>query len=134
MIVRQRTAPAGRKRALYGRIIGGATAILWIAFISMIILHLRPYPNTPKWLLRQSRTAALLPAVPTIALPTGEIPVNTAGVDELMKLPGVGPVLAEAIVSERQRNGSFYYPEDLLNVRGIGEKTLEKILPYVNLQ
>lgn len=134
MNARRKTAPTGRRRALFGRIIGGATAILWIAFISMIILHLRPYPNTPKWLLRQSRTAAVLPAVPTVALPTGEIPVNTAGVDELMKLPGVGPVLAEAIVSERQQNGFFYYPEDLLNVRGIGEKTLEKLLPYVNLQ
>ncbi|MBR4068880.1 MAG: helix-hairpin-helix domain-containing protein [Clostridia bacterium] len=60
--------------------------------------------------------------------------MNSAEVDELMKLPGVGPVLAEAIVSERQQNGLFYYPEDLLNVRGIGEKTLEKLLPYVNFQ
>jgi competence ComEA-like helix-hairpin-helix protein len=131
---RHKTAPAARRRALSESIISGVLAVLWIISIMLVIVHLRPHPDVPRWIIRRPRAAAMLPARPTIVLPQGEISVNTAGPEELMKLPGVGPVLAEAIISERQQNGFFYYPEDLLNVRGIGEKTLEKILPYVNLQ
>ena len=36
-------------------------------------------------------------------------------------------------MEEREKNGPFYYPEDLMNVKGIGEKTLEKLLPHIRL-
>ena len=45
----------------------------------------------------------------------------------LCALPGVGPVLAGRIVAEREQNGAFYYPEDLLRVSGIGAKKLEQM-------
>lgn len=51
--------------------------------------------------------------------------INTADRNELTKLPGVGPVIASAIVDHRELYGSFVDAEDLLNVKGIGEKTLE---------
>ena len=129
---RRRAAAAGGRQPL--QIVCVVATILWIAIVLMVVLHLRPQPEMPRWFLRQPRAAMLPPAGLAVTLPQGEISVNSAEVDELMKLPGVGPVLAEAIVSERQQNGLFYYPEDLLNVRGIGEKTLEKLLPYVNFQ
>ena len=59
--------------------------------------------------------------------------VNTADADELDTLPGVGEVIAQRIIEEREQNGPFYYPEDLMNVKGIGEKTLEKLLPHIRL-
>lgn len=51
--------------------------------------------------------------------------VNSATAEELCELRGIGPSLAQAIVEEREANGAFYYPEDLLNVRGIGRQKLK---------
>jgi competence protein ComEA len=56
-----------------------------------------------------------------------KVNINTAGVEELMALPGIGKAYAERILEYRQKNGPFKTAEDLLNVRGIGEKTFEKI-------
>jgi competence protein ComEA helix-hairpin-helix repeat region len=57
----------------------------------------------------------------------GMINLNTADVDELDDLPGIGPALAEAIVAWREENGPFTAIEDLLNVPGIGESKLEDV-------
>ncbi len=53
--------------------------------------------------------------------------VNTAGVDELVSLPGIGPVIAARIVEYRQAHGPFAAPESLLEVSGIGKVKLEAI-------
>ncbi len=57
--------------------------------------------------------------------------INTASVDELCALNGVGPKLAEKILGVREANGPFKTPEDLKKVPGIGKKKLEKLLPGV---
>ena len=49
------------------------------------------------------------------------------------QLPGVGPAIAQRILQERDQNGPFHYPEDLLTVYGIGTKTLEKIRPQISI-
>lgn len=55
------------------------------------------------------------------------IKVNEATIDDLTKLNGIGPSKAQAIIDHRDENGLFQKVEDLLNVSGIGEKTLENI-------
>lgn len=55
------------------------------------------------------------------------IDVNTADAETLELLPGIGPEKAAAIVEWRTENGPFTQPEDLLEVSGIGEATLEQI-------
>jgi competence protein ComEA len=58
------------------------------------------------------------------------INVNTATADELQRLPGIGPVTAQAIIASRA-NAAFQSVNDLDRVKGIGPKTLEKLRPFV---
>jgi competence protein ComEA len=58
---------------------------------------------------------------------TGKIRINYATAEEIQKLPGIGPSKANAIVEYREENGYFKKIEDLLEVSGIGEKTLEAL-------
>jgi len=63
-----------------------------------------------------------------------KVNVNKAGVDQLASLPGIGEVTAKAIVEFRQANGPFRTAEDLLQVKGIGEKKLEAIRGLITFQ
>jgi competence protein ComEA len=75
--------------------------------------------------------AVVLAAVPAVAEGAGTVNVNTASVTELERLPGIGPSVAQRIVEHREKNGAFKAAEDLMLVRGVGEKTFERIKPYV---
>ena len=57
--------------------------------------------------------------------------INTAGVDELDSLPGIGPVLAQRIVDWRTENGPFTDAAQLLEVDGIGQTVLESIQDFI---
>ena len=90
--------------------------------------------------IRRTAAAALavtlaLAAAPLVAAETakGTVNVNSATAAELERLPGVGPALAARIVAHREQNGSFQKAEDLLLVRGIGEKSFERLKPYVGV-
>lgn len=61
------------------------------------------------------------------------IPINTADVHELDRLPGIGPTKAQAIVDYRTQYGPFQSTDQLLEVSGIGEATLEGLLDYITL-
>ncbi|RUM87585.1 MAG: hypothetical protein DSZ24_05840 [Thermodesulfatator sp.] len=66
-----------------------------------------------------------------LALPLWALDPNRASVKELEELPGIGPTLARRIVEYRERHGPFRHPEDLLAVKGIGPRRLERLLPYL---
>ncbi|MBT1171789.1 helix-hairpin-helix domain-containing protein [Bifidobacterium sp. MA2] len=61
------------------------------------------------------------------------IDLNTATLEELDSVPGIGPVTARKILEHRERIGRFTSVDQLLDVSGIGEKTLEKIRPEVRV-
>jgi comEA protein len=70
-------------------------------------------------------------AVNATTATAGQININTATVQELQKLPRVGPSLAQRIVDFRVANGPFKTPNELTRVKGIGEKTFALMESYV---
>jgi competence protein ComEA len=64
----------------------------------------------------------------------GTVNINTAGAEELQRLPGIGPSYAARIIQFRRENGPFTSPEQLMDVSGIGEKKYEKMKPFVRLR
>jgi competence protein ComEA len=95
------------------------------------------------------RLVAFVAVLVALALPlagaaqsTGEKPaaaatkvvnLNTATAADLESLPGIGARTAERILEYRQKNGSFKKIEELMNVKGIGEKSFLKLKPLVTV-
>lgn len=77
----------------------------------------------------QEKPAKPRPAA-TAATP---INLNTATAAQLEALPGIGPRTARLIVQHREKNGNFKKVEELMNIKGIGEKSFLKIKPMVTV-
>ncbi len=92
-------------------------------------------------LARVGLAALLLGAVLATAAPgmgmaedrPGVVNVNTATVDELVQLPGIGEKRAQAILEARQQRGGFKSVDELLEIRGIGPANLEKLRPHLSV-
>jgi len=67
----------------------------------------------------------LISALGVTAAEDQKININTASAEELAQLKGVGPSHAAKIVAHREKNGPFKTPEELMQVSGIGQKTLD---------
>ena len=63
-----------------------------------------------------------------------KVNINTATMEELAKLPGVGEVIAQRIVNHREKSGKFRKVEELLVIRGISKKKLEKLRPLITTE
>ena len=89
----------------------------------------------PRWtrngaLLHRNAPLLLSPPRSALGLP---IPLNQAGVDLLMEVPGIGPSRARAIVKYRNLKGCFSKMSDLDGVRGFGTKTVVKVAPFLTV-
>ncbi len=62
---------------------------------------------------------------------TAVVNLNTATIEQLEELPGIGRATAERILEYRQKNGNFTKVEQLMNVKGIGEKSFLKLKPLI---
>ena len=78
----------------------------------------------------QMSTSTKKPAAPTATAPLN---INTATAPQLETLPGIGPAVAARILEYRQKNGNFKKIEELMNVKGIGEKSFLKIKALVTV-
>ncbi len=73
------------------------------------------------------------------ASPTGKagateiapVDINRATAEELTTIPGIGPATAARVIAFRDEHGPFKRTEDLLKIRGIGEKSFQKLRPYL---
>ena len=66
--------------------------------------------------------------------PSAKININTASIEDLDKLPGIGPAIAKAIVDYRTKNGPFQKIEDINAVKGIGDALFEKIKEQITVE
>lgn len=113
----------------------------YIAAIAALLLLYLGLLMVEKWQLPASFTVenrkdTLYLAEKKISMPQGEgdININTASIETLSTLPGIGAVLAGRIVAYREEFGPFLHPEGIQAVPGIGEKMYEKIKPFIFVQ
>jgi competence protein ComEA len=74
------------------------------------------------------------PESPASAASSGVVNLNTATEAELLRLPGVGPAKAQAILALREQLKGFHKLEDLMRVKGIGRKSFRDLQPMLTLQ
>ncbi len=96
------------------------------------------------WGLRRFNPALFLGKPDFIAVPNENQPqqsvqdkpallnINTASAEELETLSGIGPQMAQRIIQYREEHGNFTSVDALTKVKGLGEKTLEKLKPFIS--
>jgi competence protein ComEA len=94
---------------------------------------LRPLRALALALVAALVAAASAPAADTPRL-VGVVNVNTATVEELQLLPGIGETRARAIVAAREQRGGFKSVDDLVAVKGIGEASLARLRPFLRVE
>ena len=105
--------------------------------IGCYLRGLRIYQNHAEYVTAPVSAAVPAPAetaAASAAIPDGEkININTASEQDLMKLQGIGKTLAKRIVERREQLGGFSVVEQLLEVKGIGEKLLQSIRDHITI-
>lgn len=123
------TLPAGSRVVDALRHAGGARNGVDLSTLNLA----RPLVDGEQILVGVSTAPGRAAGALSAPAPGALVNLNSASVDQLEGLPGVGPVTAGKIVDWRTEHGAFTAVDELLDVSGIGTKTLAELAPYVTL-
>lgn len=113
---------------------GGATADADLERINLALaLHDEQHIHVPRRGEQTTQPTEKSEATSSREIPSGRLNINTATAEELTSLPGIGPALAERIVTWRETHGPFTHVTDIKQVPGIGDAIFARIQPYITV-
>ena len=104
--------------------------VTWAAFVVSAFLFL---PCSLTAADAGKDVSAMVEKAGAVANMADKININTASIEMLAKIPGIGPTISSAIETYRNANGAFKSLNDLTNVEGIDADLLEKIKPFLSI-
>ena len=109
-----------------------------MGLLSFVGLLDSPFQSAPADALsaQQADTATGHPpqSPPVVVADVRRVDINHGSVEELQRLPGIGPVLAGRVVRYRRENGKFATIRDMQQVKGIGVKRFAQLEPYIYVE
>ncbi|MCK4519089.1 MAG: helix-hairpin-helix domain-containing protein [Candidatus Omnitrophica bacterium] len=108
--------------------------IILALILGMGVLHFKKSIKSPDVIVNQQNFRQGAGLIEEEVKKSKQVNINSADVDELSSLPGVGKVIAARIVAYRLERGDFIREEDIKKVKGIGRKKFEKMKEYILLK
>ncbi len=99
-------------------------------FCAGIRLAIESQPR-PEWFVENQKESLYACKLMPVWKGQGSVNINTASKESLCILPGIGETIADRIIAHREEYGPFPHPMAIMEVRGIGEKLYEKLIPWI---
>lgn len=112
--------------------------LLCLGALAAVCLHsaVTERPLVGEWVTARAETE--VPRQTEVSLPAEEeekrVNLNTADMEELMTLPNIGEARAAMIIADREANGRFRMPEDLLRIKGFSDTLVEGLLEHITTE
>lgn len=104
--------------------------VVFSIFCAGIRLAIESQPR-PQWFVENQKESLYDRSRAPAWKGEGSVNINTASKELLCTLPGIGEVIADRIITHREEYGPFPHPMAIMEVRGIGEKLYEKLIPWI---